>query len=73
MFDDEAATITATLTSILSCNFPEQPPTDEVISDGDNDIPEGVVKDTGNYDQYHMMWDNYFVCGIYIDVRGVLH
>ena len=49
--DDESATISTTSTSIFSSNFPAQPPTGEFISDGDNDILEELVIDTGNYEQ----------------------
>ena len=68
--NDEDTTTTAILNLILYSSFPEQPPNNELISDGDNDIILEMVIDTGNHDQYHMKWDNNFVGGISIDTRG---
>ena len=67
--DDEATTMTSTSTSILSSNFPYQPPIDEVVYNRNTDILEEVVIDTGNSDQYHVNWDNYFLGGISSDAR----
>ena len=38
--DDEATTMTATSTSVLSSNFPYQHPIDEVVHDRNTDILE---------------------------------
>ena len=50
-----------------------QPPTDELVSDGNNYILEEFVIDTGNYDQYQVKWDNNFAGGVSIGARGQLN
>ena len=67
--DDEATTMTATSNTILSSNFPYQPPIDEVVYNRNTDILEEVVIYTGNYYQWNMKWDNYYLGGISLDVR----
>ena len=55
---------------IRHSNFPPQSTTDEVICNGNNDILEKVLIDTGDCDQLHVKWNNDSVGDISIDASS---
>ena len=51
-------------------NFPAQPTSVEVVSDGEDDILEALEIETGDSDHYHVKWDDNCKGKISIDKKG---